>query len=56
MSTVTKRQSKELPRLARQPAEAIDTSEIPELTDWSGAGPAFEGKTRFRVNYAGLCA
>ena len=37
MSTVTKRQSKELQRLARQPEEAVDTSEIPELTDWSGA-------------------
>ena len=37
MSTVTKRQSKELQRLARQPEEAVDISEIPELTDWSGA-------------------
>ncbi len=37
MSTVTKRQSKELQRLVRQPEEAIDISEISELTDWSGA-------------------
>ena len=38
MSAAAKRRkSKELNRLARQPEEAIETSEIPELTDWSAA-------------------
>lgn len=38
MKAVTKRRmSKELSRLVRQPEEATDASEIPELTDWSGA-------------------
>jgi uncharacterized protein (DUF4415 family) len=37
MSEVTKQQTEELRRLAEQPEAAIDTSDIPEVTDWSGA-------------------
>lgn len=37
MSKMTKRQSEELRRLAEQPEETIDTNDIPEIEDWSGA-------------------
>lgn len=37
MSKVTKQQADELAALATMPDEAIDTSDIPEITDWSGA-------------------
>ena len=38
MSAVTKRRrDTELKRLAQKPDKAIDTSDIPELTDWNGA-------------------
>lgn len=37
MSKLTKRQAQELDRLARQPDDGIDTSDIPEIVDWSSA-------------------
>lgn len=37
MNKVSKQQAEELRRLAELPDESIDTSEIPELTDWNGA-------------------
>ena len=37
MSKVTKQQADELATLAALPEEAIDTSDIPEITDWHGA-------------------
>ncbi len=37
MSKVSKQQAEELRRLAEQPEKSIDTSEIPEVTDWSRA-------------------
>lgn len=37
MSKSTKQQAKELAALAAMPDEAIDTSDIPEVTDWSRA-------------------
>jgi len=37
MNKVSKQQAKELRRLAEQPGKSIDTSDIPEVTDWSGA-------------------
>lgn len=37
MNKVTKQQTEELRRLAEQPDAAIDTRDIPELTDWTGA-------------------
>ena len=37
MSKSDKKQAEELARLARQVDEAVDVSDIPEVTDWSGA-------------------
>ena len=37
MNKVTKQQTEELMRLAEQPEAAIDTRDIPEVTDWAGA-------------------
>ena len=37
MSKVTKQQAEELRQLAEQPEESIDTSNIPEVKDWSAA-------------------
>ncbi len=37
MSKVTKQQAAELRRLAEQPEEIIDTSDLPEIKDWSKA-------------------
>ncbi len=37
MNNVSKQQSEELQKLAEQPEKAIDTSEIPEVTDWNEA-------------------
>ncbi len=37
MSKVTKQQAEELRKLAEQPEESIDTSDIPEVKDWSAA-------------------
>lgn len=37
MSKMTKQQSEELRRLAEQPEETIDTSDIQEVEDWSEA-------------------
>lgn len=37
MSTVTKKQAKEIEKLARMPDKDIDTSDIPEIEDFSGA-------------------
>ncbi len=37
MSKGAKEQKKELDALAAQPEEEIDTSDLPEVTDWSGA-------------------
>ena len=39
MSTVTKKQAKEIEKLARMPDKDIDTSDIPEIEDFSGAVP-----------------
>ncbi len=35
MSKVTKQQAEELRKLAEQPEESVDTSDIPEVKDWS---------------------
>jgi len=37
MSKVTKQQAEELRQLAEQPEETVDTSDIPEVKDWSKA-------------------
>ena len=37
MSKAAKARKKELDALAARPEEEIDTSELPEVTDWSGA-------------------
>lgn len=37
MSKSDKKQAEELVRLARQVDEGVDVSDIPEVTDWSGA-------------------
>ncbi len=37
MSKATKASKKELDSLAARPEEKIDTSDLPEVTDWSGA-------------------
>ncbi|MCF6362074.1 MAG: BrnA antitoxin family protein [Gammaproteobacteria bacterium] len=37
MNTPDKKQREEVARLARQPDSEIDTSDIPEVTDWAGA-------------------
>jgi uncharacterized protein (DUF4415 family) len=37
MSKVTEQQAAELAALAALPEDAIDTSDIPEILDWSGA-------------------
>ena len=37
MSKISKQQAEELAKLAAMPDEAIDTSDIPEITDWSQA-------------------
>ncbi|MCB1622339.1 MAG: hypothetical protein KDI44_16555 [Thiothrix sp.] len=37
MSNLTKQQVRELEALNQLPDEQIDTSDIPEVTDWSGA-------------------
>ncbi len=37
MSKPAKKQCEEVARLARQPDSEIDTSDIPEVTDWAGA-------------------
>jgi len=37
MSKVTKQQAEELRQLAEQPEEIVDTSDIPEVKDWSEA-------------------
>ena len=37
MSKVTKKQAEELKRLAEQTEETIDTSDIPEVIDWSNS-------------------
>lgn len=37
MSKLTKQQSKELRQSASQTGETVDTSDIPEITNWSGA-------------------
>lgn len=37
MSNLTKQQIQELEKLNQLPDDQIDTSDIPEVTDWSGA-------------------
>lgn len=37
MKKVTEAERKEIEHLAALPDEAIDTSDIPEITDWTGA-------------------
>jgi len=37
MNKVTETERQEIDRLATLPDDAIDTSDIPEITDWSGA-------------------
>jgi len=37
MNKVTETERQEIDRLAALPDDAIDTSDIPEITDWSGA-------------------
>lgn len=37
MRKVSKQHAREMRRLAEQPEKSIDTSEIPEVADWSGA-------------------
>ncbi|MBK5962579.1 hypothetical protein CCR95_00240 [Thiocystis minor] len=37
MNKVTKPQTEERRRLAEQPEAAIETSDLPEVTDWTGA-------------------
>ena len=37
MSKGAKERKKELDALAAQPEEEIDTSDLPEVSDWSGA-------------------
>lgn len=37
MKNLTRKQAAELKRLASMREEDIDTSDIPEITDWSGA-------------------
>jgi len=56
-----KQQKEELAALAAMPDELIDTSEIPEITDWTGAvrGPFARPATRhisIRLSAADLAA
>ena len=37
MNRVSEKQAEELRRLAQQDEEAVDTSDIPEITNWDGA-------------------
>ncbi len=37
MNNLTKQQIQELKKLKQLPDDQIDTSDIPEITDWSGA-------------------
>ena len=37
MNRVSEKHAEELRRLAQQDAEAVDTSDIPEITNWDGA-------------------
>lgn len=37
MKKVTERRNEEIARLAALPEDGVDTSDIPEITDWSGA-------------------
>ncbi len=37
MNKVSKQQAEELQQLVEQPEKAINTSEIPEVTDWNEA-------------------
>lgn len=37
MSKVTEQQTEELRRLAELPEEAVDTSDLPEISDWADA-------------------
>lgn len=52
MSNLTKQQMQQLEKLNQLPDDQIDTSDIPEVTDWAGAvrGRFYQGKATVQLD------